>query len=269
MIEVVAKYLIDKSDITSSKLHSKATKTSQNSSTTFTDHVGRAISGENPMVRVGIASQKSPSAAETRQSQSVHPHSVLPGDSSQKPVTQTGSSGLTRRGQESRWHGFKPRGITEWESDQERSFGDQQPAGKTEAPNINKTTTDVAGERTKGKHTGFAAEKVESKPETGAKVIVRVIRVLIVMPGVMGSWSMPLVLCNGCRLSIAVTCATIAKKQVFCRVINSHKNIYQKNLKVFFKVLGYDVANFHCFCSLFCRAQFWETYCVKIWRIWI
>ena len=188
MIEVVAKYLIDKTDITSSK-------TSQNSFTTFTDHIGSTISGENPMVRVGIASQKLPSAAETHQTQSVHPYSVLLGDSSQKPVIQTGSSRSTRRGQESRRHGFKPRGITEWESDRERSFGDQQPGGKIEAPNINKSTTDVAGERTKGKHTGFAAEKVQSKPETGAKVIVRVIRVLIVLPGVMGLWSMPLVLC--------------------------------------------------------------------------
>ena len=170
MIEVIAKYLVDKSGTTS---QSSATKISHNSYAASTDYMGQYNSGENPSVRVGNSKRATLAAGTTNHRPiSENPRLVSQGDPSRKPVTTkpvsvTSSSRSTGRGLESRECGFKPRSINEWESDQQRC-----PSGTPEVK------TDVARdeptthyEGTKTQPTTSAAKKLQSKPGTRPKVI--------------------------------------------------------------------------------------------------
>ena len=168
MIEVVAKYLIDKSGTTS-----QSTKTSHNSYTASTDYKGSDNNGENPSVRVGNDSKRDTLAAGTTNHRPISEDSrlVSQGDPSRKPVSKpvsvTGLSRSTGEGLESRQRGFKPRSISEWESDQQRC-----PSGTPEVEtDVTRDGLTTHCEGTKTQPTTSALKKLQSKPGTRPKVI--------------------------------------------------------------------------------------------------
>jgi hypothetical protein len=167
MIEVVAKYLIDKSGTMS---QSSAT---HNSFTASTDYKGSDNNGENPSVRVGNDSKRATLAAGTTNHRPISENSrlVSQGDPSRKPVSKpvfvTGLSRSTGEGLESRQRGFKPRSISEWESDRQRCLSGT-PEVETDVTRDGPTTR---CEGTKTQPTTSALKKLQSKPGTRPMVI--------------------------------------------------------------------------------------------------
>ena len=170
MLEVIVHILMEN---TSSTVHSPATEVPQQPSRTSVHGTNHESSGGNPSVVVDITPKEIPplTASPVTHHPWQGPRSKPLGGPSLEPVTS--SSRSTRRGLEPRGQrGFKPRSITEWESDQLRSI--DRGVRKTETggtPSPSNSTT--AKERVKNlTTTDSTSQAPATKPGAGSKVCI-------------------------------------------------------------------------------------------------